>query len=848
MRTFAHFPTDDREHRLIYDEMPTPEPTQAETPTPQPESVEPTETLNTSDAATDTAAAEVDTAAADTAAMEEPIDEVDQIMNENPDVGEIEAQPDVQNAQIDLNAALSGTADFVEQTGTTVKQGADQIGGFLRGLRGSGETQTPVPPSDSEAPVNLEDQPIEPEFAEEDEDPFMRSPEGDGPVSPDDQPIEPEFAEEETPADAEVPTETETPEDPTSVDPTKISNEEEQGLPPAGTEGATTDTPADAEVPTEKETPAAEGEKPTPESGEKKEKTTESKESPEKSYEKEKVQQRLGQETDKLSDVRKGNPDKWSSINNGKTDGTGKPFLYKEGKNDKGEKVLLAYSPNTGVQVMNVSTGEWKLMNKMIPAEQAKIEGADGMGAKEHADAVAAERKSDPDGFAKRMEQNARNFSMEEKCLKNIAADPQWFAKNMENPMWKGNEDIRDALAAALKDPDAKTTDAPAAEGTEKPAEDKEANPEIAELKKLIEEMKKKLDEMSDRLGKLEGKDGEKKEEGKEDGKEGDETDEDAEKNEDLSEAERAEKNKKETDEALDALDGKTEEKKDDADTDTDDKDADKVEKREAAKESTETDKELRSRLISQVRGDPKKSVADVKGEKEATFGTIKEQLDAQIDNSDGNIRVQSQKVDGIKGEVADLQQKLAAAPEDEQDEIQKDITKAEAKLATEQENLRTMEQNRDTFVKDLQTARDQMATDVKMLDTLETEWNTTAEKTETKFEEMGTKLISLGDSATGKIVQGLDVKHDGSFGLTMTGADTLAETLKPFLETTDIEDLTKNDHPAPALRGVAGLIKSLEAKAGAKPATEAPPAEPEATTQASIRPSQNFQRDRGAV
>ncbi|MBP9850587.1 MAG: hypothetical protein KBC47_02745, partial [Candidatus Peribacteraceae bacterium] len=157
---------------------------------------------------------------------------------------------------------------------------------------------------------------------------------------------------------------------------------------------------------------------------------SESKEVLSENYEREKIEQREGREDEKLSDVSSGNRDQWSTIDNGKTDGTGKPFVYKEGTrtiDGQEQRVLLAYSPNGGVQVMDINTHEWKFMNQMTPDEQKQIGGAEGMDAEARDAALAAEQKEDPDAFRKRMDQNGRNLTMEEDCLKDSKANSEWF-------------------------------------------------------------------------------------------------------------------------------------------------------------------------------------------------------------------------------------------------------------------------------------------------------------------------------------------------------------------------------------------------------------------------------------
>lgn len=588
-----------------------------------------------------------------------------------------------------------------------------------------------------------------------------------------------------------------------------------------------------------------EEEEPTAEASEDDETATEAKETPAESYEKEKIDQRISREYEKMSDVASGTPDQWSMIDNGKTDGTGKPFLYKEGTNDKGEKVLLAYAPSTGVQVMNVSTGEWQFMNRMSPEERAKIKGAEGMGEKEHADVLAADRQKDPDAFAKRMEQNERNFSMEEDCLKNIAADPQWFADHFDDPMWKGNEDVRDALAAALKEPNA-ATEKPVTEEPATPTEDSEdtedteENPEIAELKKLIEEMKKKLQEMSDRLDKLEGKTDETKDEDAEeedetkdeDSETKDESDEDAETDEDLSAAEIAEKNKKETDEALAELDGeKSDEGEAEDDAETTENGESEVEAVKEVEESDETDDEVRARLIAEVRNaDPMKTVDELTAEKNDAFDEVKEKSDEAIDNAENAERDQDQKVDDLKDQINDLKQERSGAKKDERGAINEKIATAEAELATAEATLQTMETNTETLRKNLETAKDQHDRDITTLETLETEWGTTADKADKKFDEMGTKLISLGDGEVGTIVQGINVEHDGSLGLKITGnVAPLATFLEGILDEKEMKQLTVGDHPGIALKGVAALIQRAEQQKEVE-ATTAPTEQTEET------------------
>ncbi len=605
--------------------------------------------------------------------------------------------------------------------------------------------------------------------------------------------------------------------------------------------------------------------------------SSESKETLEHSYEREKAEQKRGQETDKLADVRKGTPNEWATIDNGKNDSSGKPYVYKEGTrtvDGKEQKVVLAYSPLGGVQVMDTSTGEWTFMSSMTPEEQATIQGAEGMDEKGREAVLTAEEQKDPDGFTKRSDQNARNTTMEEDCLKNGKADPTWFEAHKNDPFWKGNEDVRDALAESLGGKSDEGTGGkaelvggvlpPNAEGTagngnaeqtpgelpndaDKPTdtpgkdadtqnEKPDENPEIAELKRQIEELRKAVQDLTERLDKLangesktdEGKDekdkdsekDEKDKDGKEDDEkksEKDEKDEDAEKEKDLlTEAERAEKNKEETDTALDELENPQEKDKEDAEAADEKKDGESdVKDVKEAKESNETEKDLRSRLIVEVRNPvPMKTVESLTTEKNDAFDKMKAASTVDIDNAEAKERAQDTKVDGIKDQIRELRQERAS--QDPEDRINTDvkIAAAETELATEEASLRKLEDNRNTLIKNLETAKDQHNEEITMLGKLKTEWEKTAERSDKKFKEMGEKLITLGDGEVGSIVESIGVQHDGSLGLIMKGNfEPLSSLLQGILNEEELKDLTVNDNPAPALKGVAAYIKSLEAK-----------------------------------
>ncbi|MBP7114028.1 MAG: hypothetical protein KBA40_01095 [Candidatus Peribacteraceae bacterium] len=563
----------------------------------------------------------------------------------------------------------------------------------------------------------------------------------------------------------------------------------------------------------------------------------ESKEVLTENYEREKIEQRESREDEKLSDVSSGNRDQWSTIDNGKTDGTGKPFLYKEGTrtiDGQEQRVLLAYSPNGGVQVMDINTHEWKFMNQMTPDEQKQIGGAEGMNAEARDAALAAEQKEDPDAFSKRMDQNGRNLTMEEDCLKDGTADSEWFKSQVRGEgMWKGNEDVYDALAATLEIPAGETppaapTNNPAdaantpPEATDTPAdatEKKEEDPEIADLKKQIAELKKAIDALTARLDKVEG--GTKTEDAKEEAEKDEGTKDDAESDEstkedaELSSAERAEKNKKDTDDTLDELDGVTDEETGkEAEASDEATGESTVEKVKEAKESDETDTELRSRLMADVRGsEPPKTVDEVKTAKEEAFDKTKEASDKKIDTAEEDERTQSAKVDGISQEIADLKQERSNAKKTERGPIDAKIQDAEARLATEKANLQTMEKNRETLVKNQETARDQMDREVAMLDTLEADWEKTAERTDKKLDAMGDTIIDLGDGELGSAVSGISVKHDGSLGLTMTGSvDAVAALLDGAVDAKQLDAMKATDNPAPTLRAVAAKIAAMEA------------------------------------
>lgn len=146
--------------------------------------------------------------------------------------------------------------------------------------------------------------------------------------------------------------------------------------------------------------------------------------------------------------------DQWGSIESGKLDfdrANPKPFLYKKGTL-AGKAVLLAYSPNGGMQIMDKDTGVWRFMYQLNERERAEMQPVEDSVKSGYADIITAEAASK--SYEARVERNRQNHRMEEECLKNQDATLEWFGRTKEGePMWQDNKDIKQALEEVLGTP-----------------------------------------------------------------------------------------------------------------------------------------------------------------------------------------------------------------------------------------------------------------------------------------------------------------------------------------------------------------------------------------------------------
>lgn len=548
-----------------------------------------------------------------------------------------------------------------------------------------------------------------------------------------------------------------------------------------------------------------------PESKEKRESTEarESKETPKEHYEREKQQQLKSQETQKLADVRGGDPDQWSTIQNGKTDPQGNAFLYKEGTmtvDGQEQTVLLAYSPTTGAQVMDVDTGQWKLVSRMSPEEKKQLSGLEGMDQKEHAAAVTKEEKKDPAAFKQRMEQNERNLQLEEGCLKNGKADPEWFEAHKNDPFWKGNEDIRDALDAALNGQGKKTPETPKKNepfeiAKTKPAEAPKTEPAEVAKTEPAEAPKETANEKTE------------KPTDKEIAAAGETL-----LNPNATAAQRQEAINTLTDAAL------AESKKTNANKDlpgdwreekpkTDMKPVEKVKERE---ENKENDKELRGRLMAELRNtEPMKTVDGLKTEKTKAFDEQKTKSTEAIDAADQAVNTQRDLVQDLERQISDLEQEASGTVPDKRGPIEAKIAEVKAKQDKEKPKIQELETNRETLKTNLRKATDEHDKEMKTLDKMSDETVQRAQKAALKIDNLGTKLIGLGETEIGKIAQNITVIHDNSLGMLVVADAELVNRLDLVLtkEQQKQLELTKADNPALVLSALNGAIKIAEAR-----------------------------------
>ncbi len=177
----------------------------------------------------------------------------------------------------------------------------------------------------------------------------------------------------------------------------------------------------------------------------------EKKETPNEKFDRVKDEQIVRREQQKYADAPK---DKWATIPSGIIDNQGNPFLYKESSmkvDGQDKQVLLAFSPTTGPQVMDLKTGKWEMIDSMSADQKAQIKGIDDI-AKTHEEIRKAEEKEDPKGTKEKGARNGDNRKMED-GLKSPGANPDWFKENKGADYWKdgsGNQDIRKALEGAL--------------------------------------------------------------------------------------------------------------------------------------------------------------------------------------------------------------------------------------------------------------------------------------------------------------------------------------------------------------------------------------------------------------
>lgn len=170
---------------------------------------------------------------------------------------------------------------------------------------------------------------------------------------------------------------------------------------------------------------------------------------------------------------------KWGTLNVGKSDGKGKdaqPFQYKAfdlGDGTNKQEKLLAYSPKTGLQVMDPVSGKWefaKNMKNLTQDQKAKLDAAEQEAAKGF-DANLKAEQADPN-FAKKEQFNRENHDTEEDCLKKDTADRDWFQKEGRGQEYWKDGTLNDEIRKALEDPNEKGDEGKADE--KKPDEKKD--------------------------------------------------------------------------------------------------------------------------------------------------------------------------------------------------------------------------------------------------------------------------------------------------------------------------------------------------------------------------------------
>ena len=589
------------------------------------------------------------------------------------------------------------------------------------------------------------------------------------------------------------------------------------------TEGATTeesaateDAEADAHAQNESQPPTPENEA-SDAATERKEET----ETPEQRFDRAKDEQRLTREQEKYQEA----GTSWSTIESGKTDGpqgTGEPFVYKQETalvNGVSTPLLLAFSPKTGLQIMDTQSGEWKYVRNMPPEDQGTFTAIEKDIAATRDGVLVGEQ--DDASYYTRAERNQRNHDVEEGALKNKEMTPDRFReKQGDADFWVNNEGIRDGLAAALEPKTESAggeqvadTSETHARGVDTTEEEPVAEAEVPTEEEPVAEAEEPTEEepVAEAEEPTEEEPVAEAEEPTEEEQKGPSEEDIAAaegviENADASSAERTEAIKTLTEAMLAELgESTTEEPSEEEKPATEQSDVKAVEKLE---ERNETDKELRTRIMVEARNakPDMKTGEDLKSEKQEAFDTWKEGYDVKLADADTAVTGQRTKVDALKNQVFGLES--AAGPDAE------GLSELKEALATEEATLQTLEQNVQTLKDNATVKEAELKKDLDMIDTLTDEADKLSDRTDKKLQEMGDKLVDLGETDMATIARNIIVKHDGSFGMEMSGVDgRLSDKIDAFIEDNDKAQLEKNDNPVPALRGIAGYLKNVEAR-----------------------------------
>ncbi len=230
---------------------------------------------------------------------------------------------------------------------------------------------------------------------------------------------------------------------------------------------------------------------------------------------------------------------------------------------------------------------------------------------------------------------------------------------------------------------------------------------------------------------------------------------------------------------------------------------------------SKETDKELRSRLLAEVRNpEPMKTVDGLKAEKTKAFDEQKAKANEAIDSADQAVNSQRTVVQNLRSEISDAEQERANMKADDRGSIDAKISELQTKLKAEEAKIQPLEENRETLKKNLAKTTDQHALEIKTLDKMTAETVQRAQKAALKIDDLGSKLMDIGEKEVGQLAKLISVRHDDSLGMKLGLEAGLMDKLELALDDKGKEQLEKLDNPAFAIQALNAAIKMAEQRA----------------------------------